>query len=746
MTTRFEPAENERGSALLMSLVLIFVMTVLGLALFDLGVVESRLVYTSQADARAFEIAQAGVERALRKLQDTYNEDLSWASGTTPLCSGGSHRGCSDGRFWPAASGYISNLSFDTGSYSVEFMQVPEQTLAIPCQESGDTSDVASPKKICRDLIFVRSTGTLNSPGGYSPTRTIQLLVQATLNPGSCLICGGLTGATATGLPINGNVKIAGSVLVGGVDGTRSLDLGGGAGQTNSYAELDSASLQRIPRLKLVCPLGRTCTSPSDLVESLGATLKVARPVDIAAVRLQGTAQLGQNGDQTYSGDGSRKGKGPLDAIRVANGCAMPCTDNFTGVTLPPSGSPNVFVDGNNITKPYQDPVAAFPLLTGSWLVFNDLYDHFVCPLGTLASSCPASPPPSPPTPGTPPTPPPAPGTAGSEFFVSRAANVMVSANCLNTTGGTGCDPIRNSLGSDTGLRDDTASFSTTVYFFGDFSDPNNPHPERYMKARICWKRSVAGMPDNSLEFGLPIPDINPGTGVPNPEPTCDAAAPSSQPILLYLPQTDPEHRGLIVERNGGPTDYNYRGSAVIVTNGLVKIEERLQTCLTSGGGSPCENAQFTANSSLTVMTWGGNSGVCAGSASCGNMILGKDRSNIDRIMGMFYAGCSAGDPGCGTTKGVLTAQKQTNISGTALGYRLCFAGGSSPCESGGNVPSFFQVLPDVNNFIARIGTPGGGSFTVGGCREAPSTCGYWAECKRTPGDALPTGLCTYTP
>src|SRR6266508_5903076 len=89
MTTRFEPAGNERGSALLMSLVLIFVMTVLGLALFDLGVVESRLVHTSQADARAFEIAQAGVERALRNLQDTYNADLSWASGSPELCSGG---------------------------------------------------------------------------------------------------------------------------------------------------------------------------------------------------------------------------------------------------------------------------------------------------------------------------------------------------------------------------------------------------------------------------------------------------------------------------------------------------------------------------------------------------------------------------------------------------------------------------------------------------------------------------------
>src|SRR6266508_5650267 len=102
MTTRFEPAENERGSALLMSLVLIFVMTVLGLALFDLGVVESRLVATSQADARALEIAQAGVERALRNLQTTYNADRSWASGSPALCSGVGHRGCSDDSFRPA--------------------------------------------------------------------------------------------------------------------------------------------------------------------------------------------------------------------------------------------------------------------------------------------------------------------------------------------------------------------------------------------------------------------------------------------------------------------------------------------------------------------------------------------------------------------------------------------------------------------------------------------------------------------
>ena len=94
MTTRTHstPARDERGSALLLSLILIFVMTVLGLALFDLGVVENRLVYTSQDDARAFEIAQAGVERALGKLQDTFNNDplnpRTWAVGSA-LCAGG---------------------------------------------------------------------------------------------------------------------------------------------------------------------------------------------------------------------------------------------------------------------------------------------------------------------------------------------------------------------------------------------------------------------------------------------------------------------------------------------------------------------------------------------------------------------------------------------------------------------------------------------------------------------------------
>src|SRR5262245_37859854 len=308
MTKRFASARNERGSVLLLSLVLIFVMTMLGLALFDLSVVEGRLVYVSHGDARAFEIAQAGVERSVGNLQVTYNGDKTWATGTA-LCTGGSHRGCSDSQFYPAASSYLSALNFDGGSYAVEFKQVTASTLPIVCQDSGETSDVDPLRKICKDLMFVRVTGVLpNGAPGYSSTRTVQLLVQAVQTPGTCLICGGLTGAAGTGLPIGGNVNIAGSILITGIDGTASINMNGGAGQTNSYAALDAQSLARVPKLPLVCPFGTTCTLASQLVESLGATTKIARPVDVPAVVLGGGVKLGLSGTQTYTADATRKG------------------------------------------------------------------------------------------------------------------------------------------------------------------------------------------------------------------------------------------------------------------------------------------------------------------------------------------------------------------------------------------------------------------------------------------------------
>ncbi len=60
--------DRERGFALVGGLMLVFIITLLGLALYDLAVLEGRLVLGTEADYRAFEAAQAGLERALHLL------------------------------------------------------------------------------------------------------------------------------------------------------------------------------------------------------------------------------------------------------------------------------------------------------------------------------------------------------------------------------------------------------------------------------------------------------------------------------------------------------------------------------------------------------------------------------------------------------------------------------------------------------------------------------------------------------
>src|SRR3972149_6617613 len=92
---------DQRGSALLISLVMIGVITFLGLALFELGQVEGQQAGASLGDARAFELAQAGMERAIRELRNRFLDDAygteSWVDGLkrptcTPICETGVYR------------------------------------------------------------------------------------------------------------------------------------------------------------------------------------------------------------------------------------------------------------------------------------------------------------------------------------------------------------------------------------------------------------------------------------------------------------------------------------------------------------------------------------------------------------------------------------------------------------------------------------------------------------------------------
>src|SRR5207249_1965198 len=84
---------DQRGSALLISMVLIVVITILGLALFELGQIEGQHTGVSLGDARAFEVAQAGMERAIRELSNAFLADPygseSWVDGPSrPTCTG----------------------------------------------------------------------------------------------------------------------------------------------------------------------------------------------------------------------------------------------------------------------------------------------------------------------------------------------------------------------------------------------------------------------------------------------------------------------------------------------------------------------------------------------------------------------------------------------------------------------------------------------------------------------------------
>ena len=83
---------SERGSALIISLMLLLVITILGLALFDLAQIENKSAAASLADYRAFELAQAGIERGIRELQNGFINDAygseSWIDGT-PACTPG---------------------------------------------------------------------------------------------------------------------------------------------------------------------------------------------------------------------------------------------------------------------------------------------------------------------------------------------------------------------------------------------------------------------------------------------------------------------------------------------------------------------------------------------------------------------------------------------------------------------------------------------------------------------------------
>src|SRR5438445_6612156 len=70
---------NERGSALVATTMLVFLMTVLGIALYEAGVIESGQVFYSENELKAAYAAEAGLNRVVLDLS---NDNVGCLNGS----------------------------------------------------------------------------------------------------------------------------------------------------------------------------------------------------------------------------------------------------------------------------------------------------------------------------------------------------------------------------------------------------------------------------------------------------------------------------------------------------------------------------------------------------------------------------------------------------------------------------------------------------------------------------------------
>jgi hypothetical protein len=741
---------DQRGSALLISLVMIVVITILGLALFELAQIEGQQAGASLGDARAFELAQAGMERAIYELSNAFLTDPygseSWV-GTikftcTPACGPAVYQTMNlANNTLPVAGANPLTGQDPGGTFTVELKQVTVAEANNPIDAGytypyGQSCIPSTDPTVCANLMFVRSTGTVAGPPGYTATRTVQALVKAY---STSYFAGGLTAEKASGgcsdPAIDGRVLIAGSVHILGCTTIRPafrIDGGAGMGMRNNWFDLWSdkdlssvPSLARLTPRQAICPTGANCTAGTNLVESLDAELKVYGNTSNTMVELNNNTDLGINAVQTPSayGDppGSRYGKGRIDGVYVAAGCPMPCTSNaFTF-----GGTSTIHVDTNNYTKPYPYRPPKLPLKDQS----NDLPVLYPqADFGTVINGTPYV-------------------NWWANFFAFNTNAVLNPALAPITFQPLGVqltDARLNAATSNGGYCGPSyagLNFGATFASGGGLTastDPLDPgygfcHTFKFVNkagavtaGEICWRRNV-NSPSNFTPEGtakLP-PTLNYFT-VPMLEfgiPSCSAPNDPSNPLLIHhsnmwrLGFTSPQ------------TDYQYRGSAIIFTNtGVINIENTLQTaCSTPAVTPPCVGERFPENNLLMLINRG---------LTNVNIANASSTNRVDRFMGYVYS------------EGAIQTQYLSNLVGSLRAQQFCFNNATaSGCGVGSPNPNpkFFQAsFPDPRKIPAELPASSGASGDRWLVNIVPR---FWIECRRGPGDTLPTtptGTCQY--
>jgi Tfp pilus assembly protein PilX len=719
---------SERGSALLISMVMIVFLTILGLALFELGQIEGQQSGASLGDARAFELAQAGLERAIRELRNGFLADPygseSWVDGPsrptcTPACETGVYRTMSLTNNTLPASGTDPG-----GTFVVELKQVTVAEANNPISQGagytypyGQTCIPSLPSNptVCANLIFVRSTGTVAAgfPPGYQAVSTVQALVRAA---STSFFASGLTAekGVSNDPAIDGRVLIAGSIGILGsdtIDPAFRIDGGATMGVRNNWADLwpdtnTPPTLARLTPRQLICPTGFSCGGGLNLVESLGAEVKIYGNVSQTMVTLNGGTDLGINAIQTPGsyGDatiGLRRGKGRIDGVYVADGCPIPCTSSAFSF----NGGSAIYVDTNNYTKPYPDRPPKLPL--NSQVSVTPVYPSTEDP--TLIAGTPYA-------------------NWRSDFFVTHAYQVEnVYPNGGNCGSNYAFSVGFNRIGDAFQTLDDDATggqvqagFCHTFSFTKKDGTPTN--------AEICWKRNV-----NSPAVPAPT-NPPPGWNDVPPKPTlefgipnCDTPNNPSNPLLIRNLGRFRTRKSIVTNPN---LTVQYRGAAIIaVDNFDIDIEQSLQTTCAAATNPTCAGERFPENNLLILIQRNGGDTNIAYNAPTTDL--------VERFMAYVF------------TEGRIRAWRQTNIVGSLRARQICFNNHSSVgCLGvgfGAGNPRFYQAsFVDLRKIPEELPASSGASGDRWLVNVVPR---FWMVCRRGPGDTLPTtptGTCQY--
>jgi hypothetical protein len=712
---------NDRGSVIVIALVLIFAMTILGLALFDLAQIEGQLASTSQADARALYIAQAGLERGIRELRlgflaDAYSS-ASWADAVngpacTPLACDATQY-----RLMNIANTTVSATATDPGgTYALELKLVLVAEANNPISQGAAFTypygqecipDTGTPT-VCANLVFLRSTGTANGPPGFNGTAMIQTLVKAA--PTSPFAAA-LTAAGTTGAPnpaIDGRFRVAGTVqALGFTTSNPVIHFNGGAGDgmRNNYWILDQSAtgryeLDRIRRRQLICPPQTDCTGGFNLVESLGAELRIFGNTTSTQMQFAASTDAGTNVNPGPYGQAAntRLGKGRIDGVYVADGCPLPCTTNAFTFGF---GS-QIWVDYNNYTKPYPDRPPKLPLWNTPTLAFPVLLN----PAGINGTAYPSY---------------------STDFMVARAArldNVFPLGQLCTPVGAAEC--IGGGIHNFGWLFDPSnGSFTNnTPSFRHQFTFTDKTGALR--NAEMCWKREnmsavnrdagVSG-PNRPLQAVLAQRPLTLEFGIPD----CTAPNPPTNPVLLYWPWPIAISRPDATQRI-----YTYRGSAIIMQGGQsLQLEETLVsycTVSTAGPNSECTaltGGLFAEDHLMVFLT-------------AGTVDIGMTNDNVNTVMAYVW------------TDQRMSIRRDTDIIGSLRANHLCFQGASAaPCSTGGAGPDpyVFQATAwDLRRIPEEL--PGGGAS--GDRWRVDSVPRFWMVCRPGAVSSTPTANCGY--